>query len=298
VLSIVVASRNDNHGGKLVERTNLFVRSLEAGARATGLETELIIVEWNPPTWSRPLSEVIHGDFNNPFFKARIITVPKEVHDRLENSQIMDFFQMIAKNVGIRRAEGEWVLSTNPDLVIPKRVFEHVADLESDRVRLSAFYRVLRQDTEPGDLPVDMDEAVKWCEEHCTTLGATTWEGLHTWACGDFTLMHKEEWANTRAYPELEIWSIHIDSLGLLFFNRVCGIKEVLWDDTCVYHPEHQMSWSVNPEYGEEWPSLRDKLASLVHTTDFFAQNGGSKMRWNPATWGLALDELPEVRVC
>jgi hypothetical protein len=297
MLSIVVASRNDNHGGKLVERTNLFVNSLQLGAKATEVDTELIIVEWNPPSWARPLHEVIHGDFNNPFFRARIITVSEEVHRRFENSQVLDFYQMIAKNVGIRRAKGDWILSTNPDLVFPIRIFEHVAELEAERVRLSALYRVLRQDAEPCDTE-DADEAVKWCSNHHTKLGEATWEGLHTWACGDFTMLHREDWASTRGYPELEIWSIHVDSLFLLFANRVCGIKEILWEDTCVYHPEHQMSWSVNPEYGVEWPSLRDKLAAIVMTVDFFAKNGGRNLRWNPATWGLAQDELPEVRVC
>ena len=159
-------------------------------------------------------------------------------------------------------------------------------------------YRVLRQDTEPGDTPSSPAEAVAWCDERCTVLGATVWEGLHTWACGDFTMLHRDDWFNTRAYPELEIWSIHIDSLFLLFAARVCGMIEELWDDTCVYHPEHQMSWSVNPEYGAEYPSLRDKLGAAVNVVNFFAESGGQNLRWNPENWGLADVELPEVQIC
>jgi len=298
MLSVVVASRNDNHGGRLVEGIDLFARCLEYGARETGVETELIIVEWNPPFWSKPLSQVLTPPEQSPNFQTHIITVPETLHKKLASSYLMDFYQMIAKNVGIRRAKGDWILCTNPDLVVPLRVFEHVAELEQDEARRAAMYRVLRQDTHGGDVPPNPEEAIEWCKVRCTKLNTSLWEKLHTCACGDFTLLHRDDWFDTRAYPELEIWSIHVDSLFLLFANRVCGLREVLWDDTVVYHPEHANSWIVDPAYGDRFPKLGPNLAPIIQTVDFFTNQGGKHLRWNPETWGYADVDLESVRIC
>src|SRR5262249_10127703 len=48
---------------------------------------------------------------------------------------------------------------------------------------------------------------------------------LHTNACGDFTLMSREAWETVRGYPELEMFSMHIDSL-LLYQAHWRGVRE------------------------------------------------------------------------
>src|SRR5205823_5846648 len=60
---------------------------------------------------------------------------------------------------------------------------------------------------------------------------------LHTNACGDFTLMSREDWLRLRGYPELPIFSLHIDSL-LLYMAHWTGIAEVVLPYR-VYHVEH-----------------------------------------------------------
>ena len=47
-LSVVATARNDDHGGNLLGRMQLFVDSLLAQCREHGLAAELILVEWNP----------------------------------------------------------------------------------------------------------------------------------------------------------------------------------------------------------------------------------------------------------
>ncbi len=48
LLSVVVVSRNDNHGGNMLQRMQLFVTDWLEQARRYALDSELIIVEWNP----------------------------------------------------------------------------------------------------------------------------------------------------------------------------------------------------------------------------------------------------------
>ena len=45
-------------------------------------------------------------------------------HLSLPNSDRLKFFQMIAKNVGIRRASGKFVLATNIDVIINQKLYE------------------------------------------------------------------------------------------------------------------------------------------------------------------------------
>jgi hypothetical protein len=49
-LSIVVTSRNDNHGGDLLRRTSAFMNNLFFQAKKWSLPVELLMVDWNPPT--------------------------------------------------------------------------------------------------------------------------------------------------------------------------------------------------------------------------------------------------------
>ena len=48
-LSIIVVSRNDDHGGHLLGRMQMFTGDLLEQLEDNRLESELIIVEWNPP---------------------------------------------------------------------------------------------------------------------------------------------------------------------------------------------------------------------------------------------------------
>jgi hypothetical protein len=65
---------------------------------------------------------------------------------------------------------------------------------------------------------------------------------LHTNACGDFTLMAREDWLRLGGYAEFPMYSWHIDSL-FLYAADAAGIKEVVVPYP-VYHIEHGGGWS------------------------------------------------------
>ncbi len=58
-LSIVVASRNDDQGGRLLHRMQHFLDGLVAQCCRHGLSAELIFVEWNPPLDRPRVKEVL-----------------------------------------------------------------------------------------------------------------------------------------------------------------------------------------------------------------------------------------------
>ena len=135
-LSLVAVSRNDDHGGNTLERTQVFVDSFLEQCARYQLDAELILVEWNPPENQAPLAEAISWAKATEWAGGRVITVPYERHLMLNYARSLPLFQMIGKNVGIRRARGEFVLATNIDILFSEELFAFLAKrkLSPDRM--------------------------------------------------------------------------------------------------------------------------------------------------------------------
>ena len=143
-LSIVVASRNDDHGGGLLGRMQTFVDALAAQVERHGLDVELVVVEWNPPPGRPGLSDAISWP-SSEALPTRIVCVPPEMHARIENARILPFHQMIAKNVGLRRARGTFALATNVDVVLSDAL---AGSLLPGRLDPSRQYAAVRHDAD------------------------------------------------------------------------------------------------------------------------------------------------------
>jgi hypothetical protein len=396
-LSVVATARNDNHGGNMLRRMQIFVNGLIEQSRRYQLPTELIIVEWNPPSDRPKLTESLTWAVEDSPCVVRIIEVPPELHQQVRYAQALPLFQMLAKNVGIRRAQGEYILATNIDLVFSDALFEFLA---SRQMQPGKSYRIDRYDvrsTVPLEAPIveqlgfcdqnilrinhkegieefDVEfpqppavtpepitepEPSKWYEnlsESTVSRLATLrkvykrllptavrdsllnavpkdfqewliakgllsvkptppppepeveevvlppWQypRLHTNACGDFTLMSKQDWFAIRAYPEWEIFSFHLDSV-LLYVAHYAGIEEVvLGDPIRVYHIEHASGWTPQAERDQ---SLNKRLAKLkipqLSNEQFDAiarlmEQTGKPLLVNQDDWGMAATELPE----
>jgi hypothetical protein len=162
-LSVVVTARNDDHGGNPLYRMQLFLDGLIAQCDRHRLPTELVLVEWNPPDDRPRLADVLHWPAGDSYCTVRIIEVPGELHFQLEHSDRLPLFQMIAKNVGIRRARGEFVLATNIDILLSDGLMRFLSER---RLRDGFLYRADR-----SDVPAEIDPAwpierqLSWCKE-------------------------------------------------------------------------------------------------------------------------------------
>ena len=161
-LSIVATSRNDDHGGFLTRRTQHFVDGLIAQCKRHGLRAELILVEWNPPPDRVPLIQELRWPADSGPCDIRIITVPAAVHGTFEHADKIRLFQMLAKNAGIRRARGKFVLATNIDILFSDDVIRHLRD----GMQPGNLYLADRVDV-PADVPaaVDFAEVLQFCEQ-------------------------------------------------------------------------------------------------------------------------------------
>lgn len=161
-LSIVAASRNDDHGGDPLIRTQIFITNFARQCDKYRLPAEIIIVDWNPVSGRPGLAAVLELPSDAIYVQARVVTVPTALHQRLKYAQQLPLFQMIAKNVGIRRAKGRFVLATNIDIIFSDELMQFISGQKLDPKKL---YRVDRYDIHNGlsnDLSLDDTMEYAW----------------------------------------------------------------------------------------------------------------------------------------
>lgn len=359
-LSFVVASRNDNHGGNLLERMRAFVDCLRLQMERRRLSAELVLVEWNP-TAGRPSLAQALALFSNAALTCRVITVSSSLHAGLPNADHLPLHQMIAKNVGIRRARGQWVVATNIDIILSDALTDHLAGPLSS----GTLYRTERHDVSPGWPEADAARLLDHCPTHIIrrhrdygTLDekgrldrihrhpvvlraasltyplafpayamATSGRLLQRWsrydahvvnarrslalrrsfgrlftnASGDFTLMHREDWARLGGYWEFPGFPLHVDGL-LLYAARKAGLAEICFPvPACVYHLEHGEG-SGYKEYRAGGALERRARTGLPYLDDeelrtilFQLAEGKRPVRFNGDNWGLKGETLPEI---
>lgn len=323
-LSLVAASRNDAHGGDMLNRMRLFIRALAVQARRHGMACELVLVEWNPVPENPRLADILTIP-DTPLLAVRVITVPEPVHRRWRHWQAVPLFQMIAKNVGIRRSRGEFVLCTNVDLLFSDELSDFLSKGVLDA---NIMYRANRCDVPREILSVGtVEEQLAWCRSHVIRrLGHVPWgSGLpfpalrrarkwaydlvrgrpsrltevDTDACGDFTLMSRAAWERIRGYPELGMYSIHVDSLGCQA-AVACGYRQVvLPPEMCAYHIDHDSGWmSMTPAEKMKFSEQRPTLDWLVvcEATKWMHEHR-APLPINDENWGCAGDVFEEVVV-
>jgi hypothetical protein len=326
---VVATTRNDDHGGNQLARTQLFIEGLAEQCDQFKLPVELILVEWNPPPDRPGLAEVLSWP-RSDWLQPRVLVVPAEVHRTFEHAEKLPLFQMIAKNAGIRRACASFVLATNIDILFSDELFaflqtglkpgamyradrlDIVADLDRRPLPSPAECRALpwlRAHREDGPHYAD-GRKMPWYLSARTWLNKTAWNAthggalpaLHTWASGDFTLTSRDIWASLRGYPEWPMFSMFLDSVALVQAYHA-GVEMVaLVPPMVVFHLEHGAGSGWTPE-GARSLSERLEAAGIPYLTgDSYDRVARGILRKGPAfnpfngeDWGLASAELQVV---
>ncbi|MBL4668317.1 MAG: hypothetical protein JKY30_03545 [Flavobacteriales bacterium] len=334
-ISFVVTSRNDNHGEDMLKRMTIFVNGLIHQCNKYKLPCELLFVEWNPPKENELLHTVLPKTGESDYLKIKYVVVPEVIHSQLNNSEKLPLFQMIAKNVGIRRAAAEFVVCTNVDLLFADELF---ASLVKRELQHKHFYRANRCDV-PNTIDENesVEEQLSFCKKNIIKrlgkskrfpifkdqngiffkykiyhpllivlawvkkMGCSETEktvaSLDFDACGDFTLMSKKDWIAMQGYAEFELYSIHIDSVGL-FSAAALNYKQVVFDGkACTYHIEHKGGWEFESKIEEinfisarpmlDWWTIMEAGKQLVESK--------RTINFNKANWGLNDIQLNEI---
>ncbi len=264
-LSIVICSRNDDHGGNMLQRMQTAFSGLLTQLEKYRIESELILVDWNPPKGKPLLKDVITRPNNLDFCTIRYIVVPSFIHRRYKHHKKLPLHATVAVNTGIRRARGLFILPGVIDLLYSNELMSYIA---GKKLNPNIRYRVDRYDVDKNILKYKtIEEQLEFANRNITRIYSHTNKDkqtfhpkLHEWACGDFQLMARRHWLFFRGYREEDILAPYVDGL-LSYASYAAGIKELVLNDPMrIYHINHRRDRF--DKSGLDKSSLHEKLRS------------------------------------
>ncbi len=215
-ISAVIVSRNDNYGGHLNERAIYAINS------AIHTYDEVFYIDWNSESHSL-LYDIedelqLKGNLNH-------IVIPPSIASQLTNydPQAQKCCEVLARNIGIRRATGDYIVSTNIDIIQPKR--EDILELIKEKGQ-DSFTTVSRREVEwdyikefqGGDYNFSnwsafRDDAYKTSVPR-NKLESTTPGDEYSIinCCGDFQLASRNVWHAIKGFEEELIYPLYADT--------------------------------------------------------------------------------------
>jgi hypothetical protein len=259
-LSVIITGRNDNYDGDFDDRLclamNRNIKSLP--------DAEFIFVEWNPfldkPLTCQKLKKI---------FKDRVkyYVVDPKFHDSY--CTIDGFLEYPSKNIGIRRASKDFIISTNSDIIFCPDLIENLKkDLEKNTL-----YRTSRIDIPYDYRCVQFPLLPEYkLEEH---YGPTN-------AAGDFLLMNKELWHKATGYcEEFPEQRLHKDAEIICRLNKFPVVN--LGATTHWRHPSSWANGYCRKKVGDvNWDYTR---TGFLKNKDTWGLSFAKEINRNGLTW-------------
>jgi hypothetical protein len=266
-LSIVLVGRNDDFGGDFNGRMFAAAEFNHYNLEAAGIPHEYVLVEWNPIPGKPYLAELVGRRL--PWWHQRYVVDPAW-HTRLSVNPKLVFMEFFAKNVGIRRASGRFILTTNTDIWLSREVTRTLP-----RLRSHTLYRTIRVDLKRD---VGYDGMTYEILEHPESFlrSNVLTRDYYSNASGDFLLLDGETLRGLRGFNEVfRQAKIHKDSNFCVHALRRGVPVDVIGQ---VYHLDHESSWN--------------NVMHIYLANDAESHVGPPAWDWerdyeNPADWGL-----------
>jgi hypothetical protein len=155
------------------------------------------------------LSDLIREQLPDLAPRMTAYEVDDRYHDAFSQNPRLQFHEFIAKNVGIRRALGSYILVTNTDIYLSRDIVNMVA---RQLFRPMVLYRATRLDLKSWLDGTNLDEAVLMDPRNEAALNVLKGPYL-TNAAGDFLLLDRFSFHALRGFNEVIRFSkIHIDA--------------------------------------------------------------------------------------
>ena len=215
-ISAIIISRNDNYGGHLAERAIYAINS------AIATYDEVFYIDWNSETHS--LLYDIKNDLQLNGNLKHIVITP-EIASILTNNdpQAQKCCEVLARNIGIRRATGDYIVSTNIDIIHPKREdIETIIKNSDDNTFITLSRREMTWDIikefHGGELKYSEWDKLR---DHIYINSEERKDEEKTMAgddysiincCGDFQLASKHVWNTVKGFEEKMIYACYPDT--------------------------------------------------------------------------------------
>lgn len=257
--SFVYVSRNDTYCGDAVLRLVTSIKCLITQAVRVGLSYEIVVVDWNS---QEPLAshDYFRAPLGSPDVKLTFVEVPPDVS--LEVGVRNGVSEVHGFNLGMRVAQGSWVIRMDQDLLFGHKVFSYFLERASS--------------LDPNEL--------WWCsrrESHPVFMegGMDTWFDMHKRPANFVDAM----------YPHLPLWTgrtydngegaVGLFAMARETWHKIGGYHELL---TGWGHMEVELAELVAAKFPElRWVNLHDRLGcAIVHIWHLEHRRvGGSSVR-------------------
>lgn len=287
-IGVVVVNRNDSY--KDFERGLIHFKSM------LDAFDEVTYIDWNSPKGSF-LWEIQNQLPKTNKLKHFIIS-QEIVSQLIPDSNAQKCNEGLSRNIGIRRSDCDWIVSTNIDIIPPKR--EDLINLIKT-LNPNTFYTISRREA-PKEIVYKYGHKNwrKAQEELYDTIPSRKFPAMVTPndkyslinCCGDFQLASKHVWNTIKGFEENMIYACFVDTnIQKKAVLSGFGLKDLY--DPPLFHIEHGAYYTK--EDGTRVSDLENKGA---YTGDTKAYN--DLWKWveyfteseNDDNWGLAETEI------
>ncbi len=290
-LTIIATGRNDDFGGDFNGR---FFRALHFNHQqlvAAGVTHEFVFVEWRPIDRRPLLASLLADEFADASsLSLRSFVVDPAYHEALSLNPRLQFQEFIAKNVGIRRARGAFVLTTNTDIYFSRGV---IARLQESALEPGVLYRAARHDLMSALDVSDIDWDVLEDERNCEIVNPIR-PPLFTNASGDFLLLDRQTTQQLRGFNEVyRVAKIHID--GNFCMKAYASNIPIVDIGAPVYHVGRGTLLAMRGMYSARpgdapWGDIRWKSDVVYDNGDSWGLGGAPEREIDRGTKFLAFD--------
>jgi len=281
--SAVIISRNDNYGGHLNERATYAINS------AIDSFDEVIYVDWNSENHS-----LLYDIKDNLQLKGNLkhIVIPPKAASHLTqyDPEAQKCCEVLARNIGIRRAIGDYIVSTNIDIIQPKRedilklIEKNGKECFTTISRRSLIWDYIKE-FQGGDYNFSNWSAFR-DDAYKTSVPTPIYNNPDQYSkincCGDFQLASKEIWYKIKGFEESLIYPLFADS-NAQKKAMIYGYDVEPEFDTPIFHIDHgSKGWG-----GGGIADGINKKGNDINQAITFQQETK-----NPDTWGFSDIEI------
>ena len=199
----VLVGRNDNYGENLCERTTYSINSM-----ISELDS-VIYIDWNTEDGKPSLIEEISDDLINSgkFIWTKISSeLAKELIP--DDPEVQAVCEVLARNIGIRKLNTDFIISTNIDIVCPDR---NLIEVENNSLKMYTagkrnipmevmrtlgdrqFPKIYKNNLKELESKYGQQPVVSVCDGDIFSLVS---------GCGDWQLAHKDIWYSIKGFEE------------------------------------------------------------------------------------------------
>lgn len=269
MLSVIVVGRNDDFGGRFVDRL-LSNAALNANEMSEmGVAYQYVFVEWNSPKGVGDLARL----FVKKVSHSTAYVCGPELHAHVCDNPYMNICEFEAKNVAVRRAKTPWVLCTNADIIFDSGWLSQFRRSGLEKMDAKTLYRTAFRADVKNDVifssVADVERKENWLRDNPTI------PPLYSMAAGDFQLASRAWWNALGGYDEtIRFAKIHKD-------RRLCSQTLLLKGKVCArgrcFHVHHDDSYMT----------MKNRYSWVSHNGPEYNVNAGLPYR-NGSDWGLA----------